>query len=149
MVRRQWRIAAWSVAVMLVLGVLYLLVAPPKYSAMTTILIDQDSGKILYQGSALERTVEDEARILSQVEVLVSDSIGLAVVDKLDLTKDPKFMNAPADPLQLAKSALRSVVGIFASSQAAPGEDGPRRIALQNLQRNLEVERLNRSYVLN
>src|SRR5689334_7943917 len=52
-VRRQWRIAAWSVGVMLLLGVLYLLAAPPKYTAMTTILIDQDNCRILYQGSAL------------------------------------------------------------------------------------------------
>ncbi|WP_119273299.1 polysaccharide biosynthesis tyrosine autokinase [Taklimakanibacter deserti] len=148
-VRRQWRIAALSVLVMLVLGVLYLLVAPPKYTAMTSILIDQDNSKILYQGSALERTVEDEARILSQVEILVSESVGLAVVDKLNLTKDPKFMDAPADPVQMAKSAVRWVVSLFTSSATIPGEDGPRRLALQSLQRNLEVERLNRSYVLN
>lgn len=148
-VRRQWRIAAWSVAAMLALGVLYLLVAPPKYTAMTSILIDQDSSRILYQGSALERTVEDEARILSQVEVLVSESIGLAVIDKLDLTKDPKFMDAPADPVQMAKSAARWVVGLFTPARVTAGEDGPRRLALQTLQRNLEVERLNRSYVLN
>ncbi|MGE0237199.1 MAG: polysaccharide biosynthesis tyrosine autokinase [Parvibaculaceae bacterium] len=146
--RRQWRIAALSVAVMLALGALYLLIAPPKYTATTNILIDQDSGKILYQGSALERTVEDEARILSQVEVLVSDKVGLAVVDKLNLTKDPVFMEAPADPLQMAKSAIRSMLALFVPPQVVLGDDGPRRLALQNLQRNIEVERLNRSYVL-
>ena len=146
--RRQWRIAALSVAVMLALGALYLLVAPPRYTAMTNILIDQDNSKILYQGSALERTVEDEARILSQVEVLVSDKVGLAVVDKLNLTKDPVFMDAPADPLQMAKSTIRMMVALFVPPQVAIGNDGPRRLALQQLQRNIEVERLNRSYVL-
>lgn len=148
-VRRQWRIAALSVAVMLALGFLFLLIAPPKYTATADILIDQDNSKILYQGSALERTVEDEARILSQVEVLVSDKVGLAVIDKLNLTKDPKFMDAPVDPVQMAKSAVRWVAALLIPKEIIASEDGPRRTALQTLHRNLEVERLNRSYVLN
>lgn len=148
-VRRQWRIAALSVLVMLVLGVLFLIVAPPKYTATTDILIDQDNSKILYQGSALEKTVEDDAQILSQVEVLVSDKVGLAAIDKLDLTKDPVFMNAPADPVQIAKSFVRSILAVFGSSKDAEGPDSARRAALQTLQRNIEVERVNRSYVLN
>ncbi|TMJ37847.1 MAG: chromosome partitioning protein ParA, partial [Alphaproteobacteria bacterium] len=78
--RRQWRIAALSLLVCVLLGVLFLIIAPPKYQASTSILIDQDNSRILYQGSALERTVEDEAWILSQVEVLVSDKIGLSVI---------------------------------------------------------------------
>jgi succinoglycan biosynthesis transport protein ExoP len=146
--RRQWRIAALSVVAMLALGVVYLLVAPPKYTAMTNILIDQDNSKILYQGSALERTVEDEARILSQVEVVVSDKVGLAVVDKLNLTQDPVFMDAPVDPLQMAKSAVRSMIALLVPPDVVVGDDGLRRLALQHLQRNIEVERVNRSYVL-
>ncbi|QIG49747.1 polysaccharide biosynthesis tyrosine autokinase [Nordella sp. HKS 07] len=148
-VRRQWRIAALSVGVCLLLGILYLLFATAKYTASTDILIDQDSSRILYQGSALERTVEDEARILSQVEVLVSDKVGLAVVDKLALDKDPKFMSAPMGPLQMMRSMLRAVTSLFSSPGPASEENLQRRAALQNLQRNLSVERLNRSYVLN
>jgi succinoglycan biosynthesis transport protein ExoP len=148
-VRRQWRTAALSVVAMLALGLLYLLVAPAQYTATSDILIDQDSSKILYQGSALERTVEDEARILSQVEVLVSDKVGLAAIDKLNLTEDPAFTGAPVDPVQMVKSALRSLVSLIVPSKAVGGEDGPRRAALRTLHRNLEVERLNRSYALN
>lgn len=148
-VRRQWRIAALSVGLFLLLGVLYLFMATPKYSASTDILIDQDNSRILYQGSALERTVEDEARILSQVEVLVSDKVGLAVVDKLGLDKDPKFMTAPAGPLQMVRSLIGAVTSLFSSSGPESDGDQQRRAALQNLQRNLVVERLNRSYVLN
>ena len=146
--RRQWRVVALSVAICLLLGVVYLLIAPPKYTSTTNILIDQDNSRILYQGSALERTVEDEARILSQVEVLVSDKVGLAVVDNLALAKDPDFMSAPAGPLQMAMSAVRSVTALFKTSENVSGEERLRRAALQNLQRNLNVERLNRSYVL-
>jgi len=150
-VRRQWRIAALSVAVFLLLGIVYLLLAAPKYSASTDILIDQDNSRILYQGSALERTVEDEARILSQVEVLTSDKVGLAVVDKLKLDQDPNFMSAPAGPLQMVRSTIRAVTSIFSSSPSdtASEDELRRRAALQNIQRNLIVERLNRSYVLN
>jgi succinoglycan biosynthesis transport protein ExoP len=150
-VRRQWRIAALSVAVFLLLGIVYLLLAAPKYSATTDILIDQDNSRILYQGSALERTVEDEARILSQVEVLTSDKVGLAVVDKLKLDQDPNFMSAPAGPLQMVRAVIRGVTSLFSTSSpdTASEEELRRRAALQNIQRNLIVERLNRSYVLN
>jgi succinoglycan biosynthesis transport protein ExoP len=146
--RRQWRIAALSVAVCLILGVLFLIIAPPKYQAATSILIDQDNSRILYQGSALERTVVDEAWILSQAEVLVSDKVGLAVIDKLNLTKDPAYVNAPADPIQIARSAARFVLHLFAPSSVASTEEAERRDALQSIQRNLIVERVNRSYVL-
>ncbi len=128
-VRRQWRIAALSVAVFLLLGIVYLLLAAPKYSASTDILIDQDNSRILYQGSALERTVEDEARILSQVEVLTSDKVGLAVVDKLKLDQDPNFMSAPAGPLQMVRSTIRAVTSIFSSSPSdTASEDELRRL---------------------
>ncbi len=147
-VRRQWRIAALSVAVCLLLGVVYLLIAPPKYTSSTNILIDQDNSRILYQGSALERTVEDEARILSQVEVLVSDKVGLAVVDRLGLAQDPDFMSAPVGPLQMVMSAIRSLTAVFKTPDNIPLEDRQRRAALLNIQRNLVVERVNRSYVL-
>ena len=146
--RRQWRIAALSVLVCVLLGVLFLIIAPPKYQASTSILIDQDNSRILYQGSALERTVEDEAWILSQVEVLVSDKIGLAVIDKLNLTKDPAYVNAPADPIQMARSAARFVLHLFVPSGDVSTQETERRDALQNIQRNLIVERVNRSYVL-
>ncbi len=148
-VRRQWRVAALSVIVCLILGMLFLFLAPPKYQAATGILIDQDNSRILYQGSALERTVVDEAWILSQVEVLTSDKVGLAVVDKLDLAKDPAYVNAPVDPIQMARKAVRMVTHLF-SSRGGPlsEEDAARREALDNIQRNLVVERVNRSYVL-
>jgi polysaccharide biosynthesis transport protein len=146
--RRQWRIAALSVGVCLLLGVLFLAIAPPKYTAQTDILIDQDNNRILYQGSALERTVSDEAWILSQVEVLASDKIGLAVIDKLNLTKDPAYVNAPANPVQMAKSFVRLLISPFLSAGPASTDEKERRDALQNIQSNLVVERVNRSYVL-
>lgn len=146
--RRQWRIAALSVIVCLLLGVIFLAIAPPKYTASTGILIDQDNNRILYQGSALERTVEDEAWILSQVEVLASEKVGLAVIDKLNLTKDPAYTDAPADPVQMARSAARFVMALFSPSGPVSTEEKERRDALQNIQRNLVVERVNRSYVL-
>jgi succinoglycan biosynthesis transport protein ExoP len=146
--RRQWRIALMSVVVCLLLGALYLAIAPPKYTAQTDILMDQDNNRILYQGSALERTVEDEAWILSQVEVLASDKVGLAVIDKLNLTKDPAYVDAPADPVQMVKSVVRFVTRLFSSGGPVSTEETERRDALQNIQQNLVVERVNRSYVL-
>ncbi|MGG2476786.1 hypothetical protein ACNVD4_15570, partial [Rhizobium sp. BR5] len=65
--------------------------AVPIYSATATLLIDRNNSQIVEQLSAIGGVVEDEASILSQVEVLQSETIGLAVVDSLNLVENQEF----------------------------------------------------------
>ena len=120
---RQWRVVGLAIAVAVVLGVAYLLTAVPKYTAVTDVMIDQNTSKIADQLSALGGGLEDEAAILSQVELLKSDKIGLAVVDKLDLGNDPTFMSSAGSPLSRLKDLLRTVLNVgswFASTELTP-----------------------------
>ena len=74
----------------------------------------------------------------SEVEVLRSDSIALAVVKELKLTDDPEFFNN--------KPSLWSLIfgGIF----GPPSEEVRNRIAVANLKGNLTIRRVALTYVL-
>lgn len=87
--RRQWRIVAISVVVAVLLGIAYAVTAVPLYTATSSLLIDRGNDSLVNRLSQEDSTpaADDEASILSQVEVLKSDTIGLSVVDQLKLGK--------------------------------------------------------------
>lgn len=148
--RRQWRVVALSMMVFLALGFFYLMIAVPKYTASTDILIDQDNSKILYQHSALNGVVEDEGWTTSQVELIYSNKVKLAVVDALKLADNPDFIDGPGGPMQYVKGFFGFFTGLFRSDEKTPVEKEQLRLqAAENLQKNLFVQRVKRTYVLN
>jgi succinoglycan biosynthesis transport protein ExoP len=90
--RRQWRIVAQCIAVSVILGLIYILSAVPLYTATASLLIDQGNNGLLNKLTMEDLNADGEASILSQVEVLKSDTIGIAVVDSLKLADSPVFM---------------------------------------------------------
>lgn len=150
--RRQWRIVALSAAVFLALGLAYLMIAVPKFTASTDILIDQSNSRILYQNSPLNGMGEDEGWITSQVELIYSDKIKLAVVDKLKLADNTDFVEGPGGPMQVVRDILGFFTGIFGgggNENAVAERELLRLQAAEQLQKNLYVQRVKRTYVLN
>jgi succinoglycan biosynthesis transport protein ExoP len=145
--RRQWRVVALTAAVFLGLGLLYLLIAVPKYTASTDILIDQDNSKILYQHSALNNMVDDEGWTTSQVELIYSNKIKLAVVDALKLDDNPDFIN-PGGPMYYVRSFFGFFGNLF-SAKEPPDREALRLQAAENLQKNMYVQRVKATYVIN
>ena len=151
-VRRQWRVVALFIVLFLVIGAIYAFTAVPKYTATASLLIDRGSNGIVNRLTMDDMPAEDDASILSQVEVLKSDTIGLAVVDKLNLSNDPLFMASSTSPLAMIKGWVSSVINIsswFGSSavSADPVEDA-RRAALETVIENMDITRVGRSFVL-
>jgi len=145
--RRQWRVVALTAAVFLGLGILYLLIAVPKYTASTDILIDQDNSKILYQHSALNNMVDDEGWTTSQVELIYSNKIKLAVVDALKLDDNPDFIN-PGGPMYYIRSFFGFFGNLFSTNEP-PDREALRLQAAENLQKNMYVQRVKATYVIN
>ena len=111
--RRQWRIVAIAVAITLTLGVAYLLTAVPIYSADASLLIDTNNQKLADQLSAApSNALDDETNILSQVELLKSKKIALAVSEKLDLKNNAAFMASD-------KGLIRSMVSSVKAGSSA------------------------------
>ncbi len=151
-VHRQWRVAAVAVIVMVAFGLAYLLTAVPLYTATTNVMIDQSNSKLADQLSVLGGGLEDEASILSQVELLKSEKIGLDVVDKLDLSNDAAFMSSAGSPVSRVLDLVRSIANIsswFTSHELTQDEiEAKRRAALARVLDGVDVKRVGRTYVL-
>jgi polysaccharide biosynthesis transport protein len=142
-VRRQFLVMI-SVAVPIVsLAALYVLTAPPTYTAVATILIDPRKVQ-LFPGSTFAEGQADIPTLESQVELLKSERVGLAVVKKLGLSKDPEFIAAKSG----FAGALAFASHLFASRSEPLSESEAVRAALGVLAKNLIVARIGVSYFI-
>jgi succinoglycan biosynthesis transport protein ExoP len=147
--KRQWKVVALSAICFAVLGLAYNLTATPIYSASASILIDQNKSKIGDAMFSLEGMVGDEGTILSQVELLKSQKIAQTVSASLDLKNNTVFMESSSG-LQAIVATLRSLIkGTFWSGETAlASEDDVQQDIVEVLIKNLRVERLGRTYIL-
>ncbi|WP_245295033.1 polysaccharide biosynthesis tyrosine autokinase [Pararhizobium antarcticum] len=151
--RRQWKIVLVAAVVAVLLGAAYALSAVPLYTASSTVLIDRQNSAVVDQLSTIAGGVDDEASVLSQIELLKSDTIGLAVVDKLGLVDNPEFNASTESPLGTVLSVFKSIVNVpgwFASSSTdiADINELKRRSALSTVLGNVGVSRVGRTYVI-
>jgi succinoglycan biosynthesis transport protein ExoP len=97
-IRRQYLILLIVPAAAIAFGLLYLLVTPAQYTATATLLIDSSTLRVLQ--SQLQQPQGDfpldTIQVGSQVEILASDKIALAVIRQLKLAEDPEFVRTGA-----------------------------------------------------
>lgn len=137
LVRRQYRLLLIIPFAALVIGILYLLVTPPQYTATTTLLIDSSTLRVLQSQLQPQGDVPlDTLQVGSQVEILMSRKIALAVVRTLHLADDPEF------------TGKSGPFGFLAGSDDGSGDERERR-ALDQLMRNRAISRGDKTYVLN
>ena len=125
------------------LGTVYAITSPPRYSASSQLIIESRrvfpfTGQAIVQDPAIDTTIAD-----SQVEVLKSEAVHLAVIESLNLLEDPEFTGDQT-------SVTRSFLERFGVLQLAEVESNTDRVgrALQLLRKNLSVRRVGRTYVL-
>ncbi|CUX58835.1 Exopolysaccharide polymerization/transport protein [Agrobacterium sp. NCPPB 925] len=152
-IRRQWRVVLAAIAVAGAIGLAFAATAVPIYSATATLLIDRNNSQIVEQLSTIGGVVEDEASILSQVEVLQSETIGLAVVDNLKLTENQEFRATRASLLSSIFGTIRSLVNVSQwfspTKKEAVIDDGTLKRSLSDrLLNDLSVKRIGRTYAL-
>jgi succinoglycan biosynthesis transport protein ExoP len=149
--RRQWRTVAVCILVSVFLGICYVMTAVPKYTSSTSVLIDRSNSQVVQQLSAIGSPLDDEASVLSQVELLKSETIALSAVDKLKLQDNAEFMagggNILSTGMSLVRSGISAVLGGGTEDLRDPAE-AKRQGALQGLLGSMQVSRVGRSYVL-
>lgn len=151
MARRQWRLVAACSGIFFVLGIVYALTAVPVYTASTTVLIDRSNIDIVNQMSNTGPVIDDEASVLSQVELLKSDTIALDVVDKLNLINNPQFTKPQQSVLSLG--TLRGMLDFRAWFGTVDKDDvddaeAKKRAAAASITKAMGVTRVGKSYVL-
>lgn len=139
--RRQWKVLGLALLLGIALGGLYLLTATPLYKATAEVLIDQSNGQLVTEIVGGGVTMESDSAILSQVELMNSDRISGAAVDKLQLADNATF-------LATGKSGIsRFFDGLFGGDSAMSPE-ARRARAISLVAQNVSVSRLGRTFIL-
>ena len=108
-VRRQF-VFITSIALLIAsLGAVYALLAPPTYTAEATILIDPRRVQ-LFQGATFAEGQMDAPALESQIELVKSEPVALAVIKQLRLEDDAEFLSSDPGLAGVLRSALHFFV---------------------------------------
>lgn len=119
----------------LLAAIVYVYTTVPLYTARTQLIIDPTLPQVLHDANSDLTFSIDNAQIESQLEVLRSEKIAIAVIDQLKLEVVPEFRRAD------------SILHLFASP-ASTAPDAAQRTALGRYQSHLYVRRIGVSYAI-
>lgn len=91
-VRRQFPTMVAIVSACVILALLYLFTAAPQFTSTASMVIDTRKVQLFQQQSVLGDIAIDSATVETQVEILKSENISLAVIRDLHLIDDPDFI---------------------------------------------------------
>lgn len=152
MAQRQAKLVAVCAAIGMLIGLVYLKTTPPTFSASARALIDEDLSHVGEQQVQFPLTLETDGAVLSQVEILYSSRLAGTVVDKLNLTKDERFMNPPVSLAGRILGFVRGVVGMLRGVEPklseAEAAAALRQSAVETLQKNLTAARVGQSFAV-
>ena len=121
-------------------GALYIYLTPPTFTARATLIIDR--GKLQAQLGGMSRELPlDAVEVENQALLIQSENVGLAVIRKLDLDKDPEFTAPPMG----AGGWLNELRARAFSGGKSTVESDPVRAALATLEQRLTVNRVGRN----
>ncbi|PYE28698.1 succinoglycan biosynthesis transport protein ExoP [Rhizobium sp. PP-CC-3A-592] len=152
-IKRQWRIVALCGILMLFLGAAFAFTATPKYTASSTLFIDGDNKQIADQllsdgnRNSGYPTRDDDATVLSEVEILRSERVATLVVERLDLMNDPEFQKRTPSLVSRVVTTLKSLVASDTSPKAENVE-ALKQSVKEALMRNTSASRVGRTYIL-
>jgi succinoglycan biosynthesis transport protein ExoP len=92
--RRRLGIIVLLICLSVVCGAVYLYTAPPKFLALSELLIDTKKSQLFQQQSVIGDIAMDSAAVDSQIQVLKSENIATSVIKDLHLTGDAEFVGA-------------------------------------------------------
>src|SRR5262249_36548057 len=144
-VRRQFAVIAFIAVVATSLGAFYAFMAPPTYTAESTIVIDPRRVQLFPKATFSEGQI-DPPTLESEIELVKSEPVALSVIKDLGLAKDPEFLG----PQSIFGVVLGFASHFFPYSKPNQpvSESEATRIALWVLSKNLAVKRVGLSYHL-
>ena len=152
-IRRQYKPWLVCVGLAVTLGLIYLLTAVPQYTASTKVLIDSAQSDDKLSATIAQLTLDTSA-IDSQVEVIKSDNVTAQVIKILKLDQDPEFLQSGGFGLGAWLRSISQFLDLrswFVTREIPPEEikDAKFRAISTVLSNNVDVKRVNRTYVLN
>lgn len=100
--RRKWFIIS-VVVIITGLAALFAFTATPRYTANLQLVFDAKEQSVINFDAAISGQPQDEATLLSEIEVIRSRALAGRMVDNLDLINDPEFNKELAPPGMFTK----------------------------------------------
>jgi succinoglycan biosynthesis transport protein ExoP len=122
MLKRQAKILAGSALIGLLLGFIYLQTTPPTYISYANVLIDENLSKLADQVTSPAPSNQNDAAILSQIEIVRSSRLAATVANKLRLDENPSFMNPPVSLAARITGYARQTLRFFLPSREHASE---------------------------
>jgi uncharacterized protein involved in exopolysaccharide biosynthesis len=138
---QRWKILA-PVAVFLLVGLVYVLVRPSAYTAQTNLLVYNSKLSFSREDALFAESQLDPTFLETQMEILKSEKIALDVIDRLGLAGDARS-DVGWSPVDLLRMLLGS------ANDEASNPEMRRRAVLKAFQKDLSVERVGSSCVVN
>jgi len=140
-VLRRWRMMLIAtICAALVAALIYLALAPVRYTATATIVLDTRRLPFFAQKETVVEQQEDEGVVESHMEMIKSANVAAIVVKKLKLSEDPEF----TDP-----SYLEKWLSNWTADDSADPREKKLGLAIQRYEKGLRVNRTSpHSYVV-
>ena len=138
--RRRAGIMLLIFAVCVVCGAVYLFVAPAKYLAQASLIIDTRKTQLFQQQQLMTDMPVDSATVDSQIEVMKSENVAASVVKELHLTTDPEFVGSKP-------GVLGTILG-FLFPGAPASEEDLQQHAQDAVRAGLTPKRIGTTYVI-
>jgi polysaccharide biosynthesis transport protein len=143
-VGRQFPVFLVVIPCVMTLGLLYLLTTPPSYTAVAKMLIDTRKVPAFQQQQMAADQTIDNVAVATQVEVLTSENVSIAVIKDLKLTEDPEFVGSGTG---FIGAIFKWISGTFDSGIVQSGSETLRR-ALAGFEARRKVIRVPQTYAM-
>jgi polysaccharide biosynthesis transport protein len=140
MLRRNLSIILCTTLIGVAIGIAYASYAPPMYSANARIILDTRKLQVFDKQPVLTDAPVDLASVESQIQILQSKAIALAVVKQFNLANDPTF-------IEQSKGVVSWLLSPLTNARSVLSDDERAEEAVYAIEQNLKVARAS-SYVI-
>jgi len=156
-VRRQFAVIVFVVLFSLALGAVYLFTAAPRFTGRAVMVIDTHKAQFFQTGSPLGDMPIDSAAVDTQIQIIKSDNIALAVIKDMHLNEDPEFISSSPGLIGMVvgfvTEALTNTLSlVLPASRQTASEPTPEFQAMQGalgtFQSRLDAKRMGLTYAI-
>lgn len=107
-VRANLKMIVSVTAFCLLLGLIYIVTAPVRYTAQASLVIESANSRFSSIDDVGRGAIEDVAAVETQMQIIGSQRVALAVVRRLNLAENARFISDREDLISEAASSIRS-----------------------------------------